>query len=130
MLYGEQGADRLIGGAGDDLLYGGAGADRFAFTKLSEFGTGTLDQVMDFVRAEGDKIDLSKLDADVTTPLPAAEAFTFIGTAAFGSVAGQLRYAVSGVDAVVSGDVDGNGAADFSFIVRNVTSLQVSDFVL
>ncbi|MCX7588385.1 Ig-like domain-containing protein [Phenylobacterium sp. 58.2.17] len=66
-VLGGQGADTVVGGAGDDylsgdlgddVLLGGAGADLFNFRA----GSGR-DVVMDFSRAEGDRIAISSADA-------------------------------------------------------------------
>ena len=54
MLRGGAGADTLSGGAGQDKLVGGAGADNFVFG-----GPGWgYDQIFDFSRTEGDRIDM------------------------------------------------------------------------
>ncbi|HLA31196.1 MAG TPA: M10 family metallopeptidase, partial [Pseudomonas sp.] len=93
-LSGGAGNDLLIGGAGVDRLNGGSGADRFDFNALSEMGLGALrDVIGDFKSSEGDKIDLSTLDANTATT--ANEAFSFIGSNAFSATnaAGQLRFA-------------------------------------
>ena len=50
----------------------------------------TADVVADFNRAEGDRIDLSAIDADVYAA--GNQAFTFIGTAAFSGTPGEIRY--------------------------------------
>ena len=72
-LFGDGGNDKLMGGLGDDYLtggnggdqlFGGAGADRFVFDAGDSPTSGTLDRVMDFSRAEGDKIDLRPIDTD------------------------------------------------------------------
>ena len=55
-LRGEAGNDRLIGGEHADRLEGGAGADKFVFTRLSE-----RDTVVDFDKAEGDRLQLDNV---------------------------------------------------------------------
>lgn len=55
-LRGGAGNDVLVGGAGNDKLVGGQGADRFVF------GPGH-DELFDFNRAEGDRIDVSEMGA-------------------------------------------------------------------
>ncbi|WP_313086131.1 retention module-containing protein [Pseudomonas sp.] len=60
-LYGNDGNDVLIGGAGDDILIGGAGADTFVWN-AGDIGK---DAIKDFSAADGDKIDLSDLLADM-----------------------------------------------------------------
>lgn len=52
-LAGGDGADFLSGDRGADTLHGGAGADRF-----HTFADGGVDRVMDFNRAEGDRVEL------------------------------------------------------------------------
>ncbi|MCW1383392.1 M10 family metallopeptidase C-terminal domain-containing protein [Novosphingobium sp. KCTC 2891] len=129
-LSGGAGNDVLRGGVGADAVTGGTGADRFVFDD-SEFAGATAsgaDAIADFQRSEGDRIDLSAVDAKVATA--ADNAFAFIGTAAFGHVAGQLRYQVSGTNAYVFGDTNGDGLADFALRVAGVTSLAAGDFVL
>ena len=63
ILYGESGNDTLVAGRGGavgdgnrQVLDGGSGADMFVFTP------GAHDQIMDFNRRQGDKIDLQELD--------------------------------------------------------------------
>jgi hypothetical protein len=119
------GADTVTGGGGADTLIGGTGSDRFVFASLSDSATTGQDRISSF--AVGDLIDLSGLDADAGTG--GDQAFTFIGTSAF-SAAGQVRYVYSGGVVTLTGDVDGDGAADFRIDVTGVTSLSSSDLVL
>jgi hypothetical protein len=130
LLYGGDGADRLFGGNGVDTMWGGTGADIFGYDAISETGAtrATADIIGDFSRAQGDRIDLSVIDA-IAGGVP-TDAFTFIGTAAFGNVAGQLRYDVVGGASFVSGDINGDGIADFVIRVNGVTNLQAGDFIL
>lgn len=129
-LNGGAGTDQLTGGAGADRLTGGLGADRFIFSAIgdSKLGTCNYDTILDFSHAQADKIDLHLIDAK--TGVGGNQIFSFIGTGAFSHHAGELHYAVSAGNATVSGDVDGDGAADFSILLRGVTSLQADDFVL
>ncbi|BAN46253.1 calcium-binding protein [Metapseudomonas resinovorans] len=126
ILNGGAGNDLLIGGLGTDKLYGGAGADRFDFNALSEMGVGALrDIIGDFKASEGDKIDLSTMDANALTA--ANEAFTFIGANAFSANAtGQLRFA----NGVLYGSTDADTAAEFEISLVGVTSLNSTDFAL
>lgn len=129
MLYGGDGADRLFGGNGLDTYWGGASADIFNFIAVGDSGAtrATADIIGDFSRAQGDRIDLSAIDAVFGG---SDNAFSFIGTAAFSNVAGQLRYDVVGGQSFVSGDTNGDGVADFIIRVNGVTNLQTGDFVL
>jgi Ca2+-binding RTX toxin-like protein len=132
-LDGGAGNDVLVGGRGTDYLTGGLGADRFDFNALNESLVGAArDVVLDFNRAESDKIDLATIDAN--TVLAKNQAFAFIEDSDFTGVAGQLRYAddlVAG-GLVVQGDVNGDGVADFEIAVMGVSSLSplvASDFI-
>ncbi|WP_337191056.1 calcium-binding protein [Qipengyuania vulgaris] len=130
-LLGGDGADKLDGGAGRDLFSGGAGADIFLFRNASDMGSSaaTADRISDFSRAQGDKINLWSIDANAT--LAGNQAFTFIGTSAFGNVVGQMRYVSDGTGGViVQLDTNGDGVADHFLALSNVTDLQSSDLVL
>lgn len=129
-LYGLDGADTLDGKGGLDILYGGAGADTFRFGALADFGGTTstyADRIMDFSHTEGDRIDLSAIDAIAGG---SDNRFTFIGTAEFSQHAGELHYRTSGTYSLVTGDVDGDGTADFMVIVAGTPALAAEDFVL
>src|SRR4029079_15161266 len=69
-LFGHRGRDKLIGGGGDDILNGGLGQDRLQggdgadlFVFNSVRGHIGSDVIVDFDIAEGDRIDLSSIDA-------------------------------------------------------------------
>lgn len=121
-MLGASGDDALTGGRGADLLTGGAGFDRFIFNSIAEAGSGrSRDTITDF-DLRRDYIVLSRIDADVT--LRDNQAFEFIGRARFDGEAGELRCR----GGIVSGDVDGDGIADFQIDVG--LSLRAIDFVL
>ena len=106
---GAGGNDTLIGGAGIDSLGGGNGADRFVFSHVNHMngGVGPADWIMDFKGYEGDRLDLSGIDAN---PFRRGDqAFRFLGDADFTNRPGQLTY----VAGFLHGDIDGNGRADF-----------------
>jgi Ca2+-binding RTX toxin-like protein len=129
-LYGGAGNDILEGGSGADVLYGGAGADTFVF-RQTDFDLGvnaSIDKIMDFSRAEGDKINLSLLDAN--TNVAGDQAFKFIGTEGFHNVAGELRVEYTSEGAVAMGDWNGDGVADFKILIANMTSMVSTDFYL
>jgi serralysin len=113
------------------VLTGGSGADRFVFERVIEFaGTTatTCDVITDFRHSEGDQIVLSPIDANSLTT--ADDPFVFIGTAAFHKVAGELRYAITGGNTLVQGDVDGDGVADFALLLQGSVTLVKGDFIL
>jgi Ca2+-binding RTX toxin-like protein len=122
-LDGGAGNDTLIGGAGTDTLTGGVGADRFVFSSLSELGKdGAGDVILDFSRLQGDKIDLSKLDANALTPL--FNKFSFVDAGDF-TGAGQLRF----VDHVLYGNVNDDLGADFEIQLVGVNTFNANDLV-
>lgn len=132
-LIGGAGGDQLRGFGGRDILTGGADGDTFVFTKLSDSGTkaSTRDMITDFTPG-GDKIDL--FDIDANSKLAGDDAFHLTGNHGlngFTHHAGELRYQfTSGGNTIVSGDVNGDGKADFSIALKGHILLHDTDFVL
>jgi parallel beta-helix repeat protein len=123
-LSGGEGEDLLRGGKGKDVLNGGSDADVFAFRYVSHAGQGSAkDVIQDFSGAQGDKIDLSGIDANAD--ISGNQAFSFIGQDGFSGKAGQLRYS----DGVLAGDVDGDRTADFQIELANGHRLDAGDFL-
>ena len=122
-LLGGAGVDTLIGGAGADRLEGGSGKDVFIFAKASDLQG---DIVEDFEL--GDRLDLRSIDA--VDGAAKNYAFFFIGTAVFSGQAGQLRYEVIDGTSYISGNTNGDGAADFGFAVLGQHMFAASDFIL
>jgi Ca2+-binding RTX toxin-like protein len=125
VLYGAQigglpdaGRDTLVGGIGSDTLNGGGGGDFFRFNRASEsgVGVGSRDVVTDFSQSEADKIDVKSIDADTT--VAGNQAFSFVGGAAFGGIAGELRAEDSGADKLIQADTNGDGSADFEILLQ------------
>lgn len=129
-LFGDAGNDKLIGNAGADRLSGGAGADTFIFHSLSDSTVAAAgrDRVLDFSSAEGDRVDLSRIDANAFEDDD--QAFSFVGSADFGLVAGELRYQQRAAGTFVYGDVDGDGQADFSIFFEGAINFTAADFIL
>lgn len=123
LLFGDNGNDIIEGGAGKDIMTGGAGADVFRFRAGDISG----DVITDFTHNQ-DYIDLRSIDAKIGTAKD--DAFTWIQQSAFHHIAGELRYQVVDGNAIVSGDVNGDGKADFSFTLLHVTQLAATDFLL
>jgi Ca2+-binding RTX toxin-like protein len=135
-IQGGAGNDRIFSGPGADTLSGGAGADWFIFDDgdLGVFIDGQLtgfDTVLDFNRAQGDKFDLRRIDADTDVPgnqffwplLPASDP-TPIG-------AGSLRYTTGPDFTVIEGSTDSDADMEFRLVVMvpGYTPI-VSDFIL
>jgi len=137
VLKGGAGNDTLLGGVSRDLLYGGTGSDTFDFNSIIEMETTrkSRDHIRDFKSGE-DHIDLHDVDADINTADD--QDFQFIGKAQFSHVAGELRYATLRTEVathrifnvIISGDVDGDGRADFTIQVDKHKSVVVDDFIL
>jgi serralysin len=110
-LNGGDGNDILVGGAGKDTLTGGAGADAFFFTALTDSTSAAIDKITDFSLADGDYINLSQIDANITAA--GDQAFSFVNS--FTKQAGQatLTYDAASNTSTFSCDVDGDGVADF-----------------
>lgn len=129
-IVGGAKADTINGGSGSDLVYGGGGKDVFKFGALTAFGpAGQPDTIGDFNHAQADKIDLKSIDPDAAKA--GDQAFSFVGTAAFTTdTRYQLRYEVSGGNAIVQGDVNHDKVPDFTILLYGTTSLVAGDFIL
>jgi len=128
-IRGGAGDDVLVGGLGVDRLTGGSGADRFVFQSINGSGLGVSnrDVITDFRRADGDKIDLWQVDAIVGNE----QNDDFVIVDRFTGGPGELRVQATNNGFLVSGDVDFDRRADFSFLVVTTdTTLVSTDFIL
>lgn len=134
-LHGGLGADRLIGGLGADTLQGDLGADRFVFTSLQDSSGAGIDTILDFsgrrvvgARAQGDKIDLSAIDANVN--VVGNQAFKlghgFTGNAGQAYASYDQGHDVTNVYL----DVNGDQIADAIIHLSGNVVLTGSDFIL
>ena len=105
------------------MLLGGEGADTFGFS-YSENGVLRLGEVLDFSAARGDKIDVSKIDANFN--VAGNQNFDFIGGQAFSNTAGELRFS----QRLLQGDINGDGQADFEIKLVGVLELKQDDILL
>ncbi|PWC88669.1 hypothetical protein TSH100_07045 [Azospirillum sp. TSH100] len=128
-LTGGAADDTLTGGGGADTLIGGAGADLFVLTSHIDSGVGAAaDLIQDFAAGQ-DIIDLRKVDAN--SALWGDQAFTFIGTAAFSGVAGQLSYrTLADGTTRVSADRNGDSLPDMELSLSGTLTLSASNFYL
>ena len=128
-MLGEAGNDTLTGEGGADILIGGLGADRFRYLAIGDSTTlvSGRDALAGFSKAEGDRIDLSVIDANGTAAGGAA--FNFIA-GAFTGVAGQLRSFQSGGNTFVEGDTDGVNGANLQIKVMGLVAFAADDFFL
>ncbi|MBP7954357.1 MAG: type I secretion C-terminal target domain-containing protein [Nitrosomonas sp.] len=87
-IDGEAGIDQIYGGLGADWSWGRTGADFFFYDSVTESPVGAgRDVIKDFNRLEGDKIDLSVIDANLT--LAGNQAFT-VGSYVNGILTGDV----------------------------------------
>lgn len=123
-LFGLEGNDTLRGGSGKDLLSGGSGSDTFDFNSLNELGltNSQRDVISDFKAQEGDKIDLSGIDA--RTDMTGDQAFSLVST--FTSTAGQVRFS----DGILYFNTDSDTAAEYAINLTGVTTLSASSLIL
>jgi Ca2+-binding RTX toxin-like protein len=138
--YGEAGNDTIIaaidanfpfptggildGGAGDDVISGALDG----FTVDVGIGTGK-DTVIAGVASfdilhfgANDLLDLSAIDADPNTA--GNQAFTYVGAKTFSQTAGELRF--DAATHALSGDIDGDGYAEFTLNLIDTTSLSAA----
>ena len=128
-LDGAGGNDIVVGGQGRDVLKGGDGSDRFDFNRSIEtsYKFAAADHIVDFVH-DADVIDLSTIDAN--SKLAGDQSFKWIGASGFHHIAGELQYVRSAGGAIVAGDTNGDGSADFRIMIDDVFVLGKLDFVL
>jgi hypothetical protein len=118
VIIGSHGADYLSNVSGNtlgsDSFTGNGGADIFDWTFASDNINGDVitdldgDDILDFRFNNGDVAGASLLLCN-----------QFIGSAAFGGVAGQYRYAASGGQTLIEVDTDGDAVADQTMSISN-----------
>ena len=127
ILAGGAGQDALIGGAGQDTLTGGAGTDTFKFGATSDTTVALRDTIKDFVHWV-DKIDLSSIDANLTTS--GTQHFTYGGSNS-NTVAFSVTWSETAGNTVIHLDNTGDTGADAEIILTGVNlGLTAGNFVL
>jgi serralysin len=111
-LDGGIGNDVLNGGLGRDILIGAIGRDVFDFNSVAESRRGSVHDTVYLRHVDGDRIDLSSIDAD-TDGTGGNQAFRFIGGHAFTGGDGQLRFS----GGLLQGDTNGDRIADIEIRV-------------
>ncbi|MEO6299512.1 MAG: M10 family metallopeptidase C-terminal domain-containing protein [Paracoccaceae bacterium] len=117
-LFGSSGKDQLTGGTGQDFLTGGSGADLFIYNSTAEAGdTDHADVILDF-KSHDDHLDLHSFMGGGH----------FVGSAAFTADGGsQVSY--NAATGILTGDVNGDGKADFTITMANHVHLVAADFI-
>lgn len=127
VLVGGPGADVLVGGVGRDQMIGGAdaAADVFIFTAAGQSAPGAnADVIVDFHRGQ-DRIGLAGMDANVSAA--GDQAFAWSGA----RPAAHAVWVAGGTGGcMLSGDVNGDGRADFQIWLQNVGTLGATDLLL
>lgn len=115
-IFARGGDDTVTGGTGRDIVALGTGADDFILLSAGDSSVAAPDALVDFTRGTDD-IDLRALGSGGR----------FIGDAAFGGVARQVRYTVA--TGLVQGDVNGDSIADWAITITNRPALTAADFI-
>jgi Ca2+-binding RTX toxin-like protein len=125
-LYGGDGNDTVNGGHGADTLTGGTGADVFQFSDISDSAPRAFDSIRDFNRSQGDRIDLSRLDAG------AYQEFIFDETAGTSPLQGHVSVSQDflGRNTYVYVNTDKDPEADIVIHLKGLVDLTKSDFIL
>lgn len=136
-LEGGAGNDMIKGGGGADVLKGGAGADSFSYGTISESGvlkkgalvSGSWDIVRDFSHEQGDKIDLSKIDAN--SKLKGDQAFVFDGQQAFSDLNNNTGKLYFDADMhLLYGSTNADAKPEFAIELTGISSLVAGDIML
>jgi Ca2+-binding RTX toxin-like protein len=129
VITGNASANVISGGGGADTLTGGAGADQYAFIAISDSPSGAADLITDFSgkKGQGDKIDLSAIDAISNTA--ANDAFTLVNK--FNGHAGQAysSYDSHAGTTNIYLDVNGDRSADMVIQLSGHINLATADFI-
>jgi Right handed beta helix region len=123
-LAASPGATNFVGGFGAQYVFGGQGANILTYLAIGDGG----DRVSAFDPAK-DVIDLSNIDADITTA--GLQDFTFIGDAPFSGGA-QVRYQLNPTNntTLVQAALAGDTTADFTITLAGLTPLTAANFAL
>ena len=126
IMNGAAGNDMLTGGGGADELWGGANPDQFIFKSLGDSATGLPDMIHDFNSAEGDRIDLSAIDA-----IPGGKNNAVTWGGANTPTANGVWYTESDGNTIVQADVTNDTVADFQItLVGTGLGLTAAHFIL
>jgi hypothetical protein len=131
-FVGSTNETNFVSGYDANRMLGGEGANIFTFLAISDSTPSGHDTITNFDPAK-DVIDLSRIDANITTP--GLQHFTFIGTAPFSGTGAQVRYQLDPatdqtyVEADLAGD-SGNYTPDFEIVLAGLVPLTAANFAL
>jgi hypothetical protein len=126
VIRGNATANALTGLGARDVLTGFGGADRFVYRALVDSLPGPLrrDVIADFRGRTGDRVDLSRLDAN--SRLPGNQRFSFVGSRPFSGRPGEARFSRGLLQVNVGLDRD----ADLEVALTGVRSLSQAHLLL
>lgn len=128
LIAGDGKANVFRGHLGADELAGRGGADRFLYVYTEDSTPTASDHIVDFTRSQGDKIDLTLMDANEQAS--GNQAFRFIGRAEF-SAAGQLRFfQAEGHTFVEANTTQATAGAEVRIELEQPLAMQAGDFLL
>jgi Ca2+-binding RTX toxin-like protein len=129
-LTGNDGNNILTGKGGLDALEGGGGADTFRYLALSDSNAVTgMDRIVDFDFAEGDRVNVSAIDANAG--LAGNQAFdTLIAADAAFTEAGQFRFSKQGNYFLAEFNANGDPTAELAIRFQGIEPPEETWFIL
>ena len=130
VLVGNAGNNLVTGRGGVDLLTGGDGGDTFRYVSLVDSNvSGGIDRIEDFDFGEGDRVDVSAIDANFGTAGNQAFTTEIAAGVAF-SAAGQYRLSQDGISFLAEFNVDDDGDAELAIRLQGADLPDGSWFLL
>ena len=128
-MSGTSNLTNFVGGFGAQWMWGGTGKNIFTYLACSDSPVGSPDSIGNFDPAK-DVIDLSHLDADLTTA--GVQSFKFIGAAPFSGAGGEVRVQQDPAHNItyVQADLVGDASADLSIRLSGLLTLTAANFAL
>ena len=128
-MSGTSSLTNFVGGFGAQWMAGGTGKNIFTYLACSDSPVGSPDSIGNFDPAK-DVIDLSHLDADLTTA--GVQSFKFIGAAPFSGAGGEVRVQQDPAHNItyVQADLVGDASADLSIRLTGLLTLTAANFAL
>jgi Peptidase M10 serralysin C terminal len=128
-FFGSTNETDFVSGYGGHHLTAGLGANIFTYLAISDSTPASSDTIYGFDPAK-DVIDLSRIDANITTP--GLQHFTFIGSAPLSGNGAQVRYQLDPARDItyVEADLASDSATDFEVVLMGLVPLSASNFAL
>jgi Ca2+-binding RTX toxin-like protein len=129
-LKGGANADTLMGGVGADTLIGGGAGDVFRYDRVADSYARSQDSIFGF-ESGSDKIDLSRIDANVHVEGDQAFRFVVAFTGAGQLSAGEYRIRADAAERwFVEGDTNGDGLPDLMIALYETPLITPADVVV